>query len=463
MSFPSSADVPLPALPAPDSLAIHFDIVGGMSGDMFVAAMVDALPALMPIVLAEVEKVRGAGERAADFTEGSSGGLRARRFGLVPESHAVQNSPGTAGNTQSNEHKHERGRGHDNKQEHAGERQLAHQHGDPSGHEHGGTPYATLRGRIETAPLTAATRRHALALLALLGDAEARVHGIPVDEVHFHELADWDSLLDVVAAGCIAGVLDGARWTATSLPLGGGTVRSAHGILPVPTPATTLLLAGYPWHDDGIGGERVTPTGGAILRHLVPAQRCNARRDAGRLLQTGSGAGTRTLPGVANILRVVVVETVRTEAAGIDAVAVLEFDVDDMTGEEIATAADRLRTETSVLDVSVGTRHGKKGRPLAEFRLLVRPEATDAIAEACFTETSTLGLRWREERRRVLHRTEQAATVDGVPVAVKVARRPGGKHTAKAAHDDLVTTRGLSARRERRTAAVKSVLERGDE
>ena len=93
--------------------------------------------------------------------------------------------------------------------------------------------------------------------------------------------------------------------------------------------------------------------------------------------------------------------------------AVLEFDVDDMTGEEIAVAADRLRMETGVLDVSVGTRHGKKGRPLAEFRLLARPDATDAIAQACFTETSTLGLRWREERRRVLHRTEVAAAVDG--------------------------------------------------
>jgi len=443
MSYPSSAEALLSsaALPPSSSLSIHLDLVGGLSGDMFVAAMVDALPALMPMVLGEVEKVRGADERAAIFTEASSGGLRARCFGLVMEGHAVPTRANAGGRPTSH--------GHD--------------HGQPHDHGHGGTPYATLRRRIEAAPLSAATRKHALALLALLGDAEARVHGIPVEEVHFHELADWDSLLDVVAAGCIASALEGARWSATSLPLGGGTVRSAHGTLPVPTPATTLLLTGYPWHDDGIGGERVTPTGGAILRHLVPPAQCNARRDGGRLVRVGSGAGTRTLPGLPNIVRVMVTERAQAADTDIDVVAVLEFDIDDMTGEEIAVAADRLRAEVGVLDVSVATRHGKKGRPLAEFRLLARPEATDAIAEACFTETSTLGLRWREERRRVLHRTEVAATLDGDQVAVKVALRPGGKRTAKAAHDDIVSMRGLGPRRQRRAAAVKGVLEGSDE
>jgi uncharacterized protein (TIGR00299 family) protein len=426
MSYPSSADaaLPSPALPRPDSLAIHLDLVGGLSGDMFVAAMADALPALASDVLAEVDKVRAAHDGAAEFTEASSGGLRARRFGLS----------------------------------------KAFEYRVPLGHEHGGTAYATLRRRIEAAPLKAPTRKHALALLALLADAEARVHGAAIEDVHFHELADWDSMLDVVAAGCIAGLLDGACWTATSLPLGGGTVRTAHGVLPVPAPATTLLLEGYPWHDDGIGGERVTPTGAAILRHLVPPEHCNARRDAGRLLRAGSGAGTRALPGMPNVVRAVVTERARFGDGDVDVVAVVEFDVDDMTGEEIAVAADRLRAESGVLDVSVGTRHGKKGRPLAEFRLLARPEATDALAQACFTETSTLGLRWREERRRVLRRTEATATLDGANgVSVKVALRPGGKRTAKAAHDDVAATRGLAARRQRRSQAVKSVLKSSGE
>jgi len=267
----------------------------------------------------------------------------------------------------------------------------------------------------------------------------------------------------VVAAGCITAQLDGARWTASALPLGGGTVRTAHGLLPVPAPATSLLLTGYPWHDDGIAGERVTPTGAAILRHLVPAAQCGTRRDAGHLLSVGSGAGTRALPGLPNILRALVLERGAASASDADVVTVLEFDVDDMTGEEIAVAADRLRAESGVVDVSVGTRHGKKGRPLADFRLLVQPRAADAVARACFTETSTLGLRWREERRRVLHRTEVAATVDGAQTSVKVAERPGGERTAKAAQDDVVATPGLGERRRTRAAAAERALKGADE
>src|SRR6266536_2480215 len=307
-SFPkdpmSSQSLP-EALPAPASLAIHLDLVGGLSGDMFVAAMIDALPALAEPLLAELAAVQPAGAAEPAFVTATSGGLRARRFGLA--------TPIT-----------------------------------PS-HAHAGTPYVALRQRIADAPLSAPTRTHALALLALLADAEAHVHGISVDAVHFHELADWDSLLDIVAAGYIAAKLEGAHWSASAPPLGNGIVRTEHGLLPVPAPATSRLLEGSPWHDDGIGGERVTPTGAAILRHLVPATTCATRRESGRLIATGCGAGTRELAGVANIVRALVFE--RSASAASDAVTVLEFDVDDMTGEEIAGAADHLRSVAGVIDV----------------------------------------------------------------------------------------------------------------
>jgi len=413
MSFPSS----------PDTLAIHLDVAGGIAGDMFVAAMTDALPALADVVLAELAPVQPAGSAAPAFATGTSGGLRAQRFGLATT------QPRTA----------------------------AHTH-DAAGRDGHGTAYATLRATIAEAGLAGATRAHALAILDLLAQAEARAHGTDVAHVHFHELADWDSLLDVVAAGAIAARLEGARWSASALPIGGGTVRTAHGLLPVPVPATAEILRGYAWRDDGVPGERVTPTGAAILRHLVPPERCGGAPGSGRLAGVGTGAGTRELPGMPNVLRALVFAQVG--AAGADRVSVIEFEVDDMTGEEIALAAERLRAVDGVIDASLGERIGKKGRPLLSFRLLATPGAVDAAAAACFRETSTLGLRVRDEARRVLARHEVATEGPGTPVRVKVAQRAGTR-TAKAAHDDVAAVEGLDARREARARAERIAKDRG--
>jgi len=404
-------------------LAIHLDLVGGLAGDMFVAALVDALPALETPVLAALAALRPPDSALPVFEAHASAGLRACRFGLpAGYRHAAQDA----------------------------DRPI----GANAGH---GTSSREIGERIAAAPLSAATREHALALLAALTQAEANVHGTPLDAVHFHELADWDSVMDLVAAGCIAAELSHATWSASAPPLGNGRVRTAHGMLPVPTPATVALLAGYPWHDDGVGGERITPTGAAILRHLVPPERCGAARATGRLVGIGAGAGTRALPGLPNITRALVFEAVAHPLAADvdgDTVAVLECDVDDMTGEEIALAADRLRTRADVLDVSLGTRLGKKGRPVTEMRVLARSAAVQAVAQACFGETSTLGLRVREEHRHILRRADVRTRVDGRDVTVKVAQRPGGEVTGKAAHDDTATGATLESRRTMRARAV---------
>jgi len=425
------------AAPPPASLAIHLDPLGGIAGDMFVAALVDALPWLRVPVEAALAAVKPAHAPPPAFRETANGGLRALAFGLASG---------------------------------AGVDAAPHVHGTADAHRHDrhGSGYLAIRDEIVRASLGAAARRHALALLDLLADAEAGVHGTARDAVHFHELADWDSRMDVVAAGAIAAALDGARWSASAPPRGGGTIRTAHGVLPVPGPATARLLEGYPWRDDGIGGERVTPTGAAILRHLAPADACGAAYASGRLLAQGFGAGTRTLPGVPNVLRVLVFERgatageARREVAVDERVALVEFDVDDMTGEELALAAERLRAVAGAIDVSVGTRAGKKGRIVADFRVLARVDAADAVADACLAETSTLGLRIREERRRVLPRREVEVDAGGTSVSVKVAARPDGTTTAKGAHDDVAATPGLAARRRARAAAEASAVANAD-
>ncbi|WMS43418.1 LarC family nickel insertion protein [Acuticoccus sp. MNP-M23] len=365
---------------------IHLDPVGGIAGDMFVAAMLSAFPHLAPRVMADLAAVLPDG-LTAELTAGKSLALAANRFAINGE---------------------------------AATPRIAH--------------FPDLVARINGAALSDGTADAAVAILTRLAESEAEVHAVPLAHVHFHEIADWDSLGDVVAAGSLIAALPGTTWSASPLPLGGGQVKTSHGPLPVPAPATTLLLKGFAFRDDGVPGERVTPTGAAILAHLAPAD-----RRGGTLSATGLGAGTRDLPGIANVLRVLVFAA--GGAVADDTVAVLAFAVDDMTGEEIATAAERLRAEPGVRDLTITPRLGKKGRPEHLFELLVDPAARERVADACFDETATIGLRWRHEARLVLPRT----AVDG-EIRRKDTLRPDGTTTAKAESDDL-TGASLAARR----------------
>jgi uncharacterized protein (TIGR00299 family) protein len=398
---------------------IHLDAVGGIAGDMFVAAMLDALPELQSRVLADCRAVLPAGF-APRLAAGASGGVRALRFGLDGEVPA-----------KADDHRHGHHDHHDDDHHHAGHAHDHRHRGAAEPHrDHGHGSFRDLSARITAADLASGTAEHALGILTVLAAAEAHIHGVPVEEVHFHEIADWDSLMDVVAAGSIIAAVGDAAWSVSALPRGGGLVKTAHGLLPVPAPATAHILKGFSFRDDGVSGERVTPTGAAILRHL----RAESGRAAGRLLAEGTGAGTRNLPGMPNILRGLVFE----EGEGTsDQVAVLSFDIDDMTGEEIGAAAERLRQLPGVLDLALGQQFGKKGRPLTAFRLLVSPAALDAVAEQCLVETSTIGVRWHIEQRRVLPREEETVTREGARLRRKAVVRPGGAVTRKAESDDL--------------------------
>lgn len=384
-------------------IVIHLDAVGGIAGDMFVAAMLDAFPDLRARVLADAAAVLPAGVGDVVLEETVNGGVRALHFSL--------------------------------KGGEAGQRSRRVDDGR----------YPALVARIEAAALSPGTAAAAKALLGILAEAEAKVHGVAVDDVHFHEIADWDSLLDVVAAGSIAAALDGARWTVSPLPRGGGLVKTAHGLLPVPAPAAAAIMRDFEWRDDGIDGERVTPTGAAIVRYLATP---GDGGQGGVLKAEGTGAGTRTLPGMPNILRALMFEAAEPPSG--ERVTVISFEVDDMTGEEIGVASDRLRAVAGVLDVSIVPRWGKKNRPMQSFQMVARPEAADGAIRRCFEETSTIGLRVREEARVVLAR--EISDRDGV--GVKTVVRPETGRTLKAESDhlhgaNLVARRAMKQRAER--------------
>ena len=402
-------------------LHIHLDPVGGIAGDMFVAALLDAWPDLAEGAIAAAYAAGLGGEVRIDHRPHRDEVLVGSRFVVTCDEGAA-----------------------------AG--------GD---HEH--VHWRDLRVRLATAPLDAPVRDRAIAIFACLAEAEAAVHGVDVEHATFHEVGAWDSIADIVASAFLIEAIGAARWSVGPLPLGGGRVRSAHGDLPVPAPATVKLLEGFAFHDDGRPGERVTPTGAAILKQLEPSH--SSHPGPRRLLKTGHGFGLRRLDGMSNVLRALVFEQMPDHAAppAAGSVAVLSFEIDDQTPEDLAVGLDRLRALDGVLDLVQTSVVGKKGRLATSLRILARPESAESVIAACFEETTTLGVRWHEERRVVLARREVTSD-DGI--AVKLAERPDGRRTAKAASDDLAgrgTHADRQAARMSAEAAALSTHETGED
>ena len=433
-------------------MQIQLDALGGVAGDMFIAAMLDAFPELEVGTLASIGAVLGEDEVRCRLIEHNDGVFRGRRFEVEP---APADEPGHGRDAVHHLHHHHHHHHHHDPGQ-------AHEHGDdPARAHHDHVDWSVIRARLQAAPLDEAVRRHALAIFTHLAEAEARVHGVTPDEVRFHEVGAADSIADIVGAAHVIARLDARGWTVSALPLGSGRVRTAHGLMPVPTPATVLLLEGFRFIDDGAPGERVTPTGAAILRHL-----CDPAADVrGRplvLARSGVGFGTRVLPGVSNCLRVLAFDEAAAHPTWSErTLSVLEFEVDDQSAEDLAIALDQLRAHPEVIDAVQAPVFGKKGRMMTHVRLLVRAGGAMAAAEAVFSETTTIGLRQHEVRGAALTRKHQEVEVGGARLRVKTVVRPGGR-TAKAEADDAQSPKGHAARAELRLTAERAVLAEED-
>lgn len=391
--------------------AIHLDAVGGVAGDMFAAALLDARPGLWPRCEAAIG--------AMSLPEGLRISRTAHNDGVLAGSRFLVGEP--SGNGRDQLHGH---------------------------HTH----WREIRDRLRAAPLEDDIRNAALGIFELLAQAEAAVHGTDPDEVAFHEVGALDSVVDILTAAAIVTALGPCRWTVGPLPRGRGQVRTAHGFLPVPAPAVLELLSGYAFIDDGEEGERITPTGAAILRYLNASEEADATPRA--LVGAGIGFGTRKIAGRSNILRATLYGPAAESMAG-DSVAVLRCEIDDQTAEDLALALDHLRAAEGVIDVCQWPVFGKKGRMGTALQVLAAPGRADAVAAMILDETTTLGVRHATQARMLVAREE--ATAAGLPV--KLARRPSGV-TAKAEMEALAGTQGLAARqRKRQEAEIEAIRE----
>jgi uncharacterized protein (TIGR00299 family) protein len=307
-----------------------------------------------------------------------------------------------------------------------------------------------IRELIAAAGVPDDVRSRADAAFRAIAEAEGAIHGVAPEDVHLHEVGAVDAILDITGSVWGIALLGVTRVYCGPLTVGEGTVSAAHGVLPVPAPATLKLLEGQQVRPGPEGsGELVTPTGAALVRTLSSGPPPASYTP----LRSGFGAGTKNPRGRANALRIILAEEGVRGGVEIDDLVQLATDIDDMDGEQLAAVADLLR-ESGALDVVLTPTIMKKGRPGTRIEVLCRPPAADEMERALFVHSSSIGVRRSRVARSALPREERTIRVLDHDVRVKLVTLPSGARRAKPGHDDLATVAAATGRALRDVAAI---------
>jgi uncharacterized protein (TIGR00299 family) protein len=392
---------------------LYFDCFAGAAGDMILGALLDAgLPfdAL----------TRALGSLAVDGWDVSvdrviKAGVTATKFRVHEHSHAHPPAPGHT---------------------HAGSGAARHTH------EHGHHSLKQIEAAICRSALSDAGQTRAIAMFRRLGEAEAGIHGLSIDQIHLHEVGAIDSIIDIVGTVFAMEWFAADRVVVSPLNVGGGVVRSAHGVFPVPAPATVALLKNAPVYSSGIQSELLTPTGALILTEYasgfgpVPAMRID---------RVGYGAGDRELPETPNVVRVLVGESadIKPQAPSprSHAVVTLECEIDDMNPQIYGALMDALYA-AGALEVFYVAVQMKKNRPGTLLTIVAKPEDRERLTEIVFRESTTIGVRYQEMSRDCLDREMVTVSTPVGPVRFKLARRNGRILNAQPEFDDLAKLAG---------------------
>ncbi|MCB9742044.1 MAG: nickel pincer cofactor biosynthesis protein LarC [Alphaproteobacteria bacterium] len=436
---------------------LWIDASAGLAGDMLCAALLDAggdLDALLRDLdglglsgwSARTERARRgamAGLRFVVEVEAEAGAPYAPEQGYPRALLQLQVGPGAPDSAPLRREAREPAgevdevSGDDSVDDRAHGHSHGHGHDHDHGHEHSHHTWAQIRALLLAAPLPDRARQRALAVFARLAEAEARVHGVPVEGVAFHEVGAVDSIVDIVGACLLMEQLGVERLVCTPLPLGQGEITCAHGRLSLPAPATLELLRGWPAVQDGRRGELVTPTGAALAVALAEP----GPMPSMTLRAVGYGAGTWDPKEWANLARVALGEERRADSAL--EVEVLEAQVDDMPGEAVPPLIEAL-LRAGAVDAFATPVLMKKGRPGLLLTALAPPPAADAVADALLRHSSSFGLRRAPARREVLDRAwAEVATPYGA-VRVKVGSRGGVEYHASPEFADCAARAGAA-------------------
>lgn len=278
-----------------------------------------------------------------------------------------------------------------------------------------------IRRIISEAAIGEGAKKTAIAIFEALGAAEAKIHNSSIESVHFHEVGAVDAMVDIVCAAVGFEAIGVDELTCSPLNVGGGTVQCAHGTLPVPAPATLELLKDAPIYSSGLQKELVTPTGAAIAKTL--ARRFGAFPEM-KVEKIGYGAGTRDFAGHPNVVRLTIGEAQPALKVSHETLTVLEANLDDLNPQVFGYVMDRLLAE-GALDVFGVPVQMKKSRPGMVLTVLCRPQEAAKLTEMIFAETSTLGVRRRDEQRQALARKFVSVATEWGEVRMKVASMNG--------------------------------------
>ena len=382
---------------------LYFDCFSGASGDMILGALIDAgLP---------LDELRAAvGSLALDGVTLEA--ERVDRAGVGATKFRVRGAAG--------EHGHHDHHDHHDQADH-------HRH-----HEHGHRGLSAICALVDRSALSEPAKERARRLFRRLAETEAAIHQQPVEAIHLHEVGAVDSIIDI--AGAVFGLewVGADRIVSSPLNVGSGTVRCAHGVLPVPAPATTRLVAGVPVYSSGVEAELLTPTGALLVTDY--AERYGPL-PALRVRQVGYGAGDRDLAGTPNVVRVVIGDD--GAAGNLQRVVVIESEIDDMNPQIFGVLMDRLHA-AGALDVFYAPIQMKKNRPGTLVSIVALPADREALAGLLFRETTTIGVRFQEMDRERLERERVTVETPLGPVRFKLAVRNGDLVNASPEFDDCL-------------------------
>ena len=410
----------------------------GAAGDMLTAALLELLPDRQAFVdrmnALGLPGVKVAAEPAVKC------GITGTHMKVI-----VNGDEEEAGDDHDYCHDHEHHHNHKHDHDHDHEHDHEHEHGHHHDHEHHHASPADINALIDSLAVSEKVKADAKAVYTLIADAESRVHGRPVTEIHFHEVGTMDAVADVVGVCLLMEQLAPEQVIASPVHTGSGQVRCAHGILPVPAPATALILQGIPSYSTGVKGELCTPTGAALLKHFAIRF---GDRPVMAVSAVGYGMGKKDFEQ-ANCVRAFLGES---ESAR-EMITKLECNLDDMTGEDIGFATEQL-LDAGARDVYTQPVYMKKNRPGILLSVICLPEEADRMAAMMMKHTTTLGIRRQDIGRYLLKRREDTLSTPYGDVRIKRAVGMGTER-AKAEYEDLA---GIARAKDLPLAAVREMI-----